>query len=249
MLTREQLRHIHGPKLPLHILELDYIQSLILKEMFKNIDTVVFKGGTCLRMTLGLNRFSEDLDFNLISKDYKKILEISVLGLKKARIESRLGKVKEIKGSYLTTLRYRGPLYDNSPVSEGSLRIDLSSRKTYQEPVWSPVLSPYADAGTFNIKSMAPEEILAEKFRALEQRRKPRDLYDTWFLLRKGQCPSDEMIGRKLEETGSSPRSLEDIIQHYPIEENEWSRDLKNLIEAVPDLETIKNDIISILSE
>ncbi len=34
MITRKKLRDIHGDKLPLHILEQDYVQSLFLQEIY-----------------------------------------------------------------------------------------------------------------------------------------------------------------------------------------------------------------------
>ena len=52
-------------------------QEAILCELSKNgfSDVAVFHGGTCLRILHGLDRFSEDLDFSLIERDYGFDLE------------------------------------------------------------------------------------------------------------------------------------------------------------------------------
>ncbi len=48
------------------------LQELILSALSRNgfSDKAVFHGGTCLRILYGLDRFSEDLDFSLIERDY-----------------------------------------------------------------------------------------------------------------------------------------------------------------------------------
>ena len=49
MITRTQLKKLHKEKLPLHILEQDYIQALILIELYNQTESLVFKGGTLLK--------------------------------------------------------------------------------------------------------------------------------------------------------------------------------------------------------
>lgn len=48
------------------------LQELILSGLAESgfSDRAVFHGGTCLRILHGLDRFSEDLDFSLVQKDY-----------------------------------------------------------------------------------------------------------------------------------------------------------------------------------
>jgi predicted nucleotidyltransferase component of viral defense system len=50
---------------------LEYLQTQILKalSLSKFNDTISFLGGTCLRFAYGINRFSEDLDFDLMKKE------------------------------------------------------------------------------------------------------------------------------------------------------------------------------------
>ena len=50
---------------------LEYLQTQILKalSLSKFNDSLSFLGGTCLRFAHGINRFSEDLDFDLLKKE------------------------------------------------------------------------------------------------------------------------------------------------------------------------------------
>lgn len=69
MISRSQLRLISRKTgLTLYQQEKDYLLRLLLYNYYKKFKDVVFKGGTCLKYLYGLNRFSEDLDFNLLIK-------------------------------------------------------------------------------------------------------------------------------------------------------------------------------------
>ena len=50
---------------------LEYLQTQILKVLSLSDynDRLSFLGGTCLRFAYGIDRFSEDLDFDLVKKD------------------------------------------------------------------------------------------------------------------------------------------------------------------------------------
>jgi Uncharacterized conserved protein len=67
VISIQQLRRI-GQKTGLNPYqqEKDYLLKLFLYSYFKKFDDAVFKGGTCIKYLFGLDRFSEDLDFNII---------------------------------------------------------------------------------------------------------------------------------------------------------------------------------------
>lgn len=234
MLTRKQLREFYPEKVPLHILELDYVQSIVLKGIYTRGDGLVFKGGTCLRKAFGLNRYSEDLDFNLISGEPRKTLEGGLIGLKAAGIISRLSQFEERKSVYLATIRYKGPLFTGSELSEGVMQVEISKREPVNEPEWITVISQLPDVGTYSLLSMSPEEILAEKLRTLVQRSKARDLYDIWFLLNKGVKLHHPTLDLKFEEAGIAHKTVSKILEEYDITDREWERDMKNLMARVP---------------
>ena len=239
---------MHVEKVPLHILELDYIQSIILKHIYLRTDTLVFKGGTCLRKVHKINRFSEDLDFNILKGDPKETLEHGIKGLERTGIDAELSHFDDRKDVCLAKIRYSGPLYQGTSLSRGSIQIDISKHVVHREPEWRTTMENYPDVGTYSMKIMHPQEILAEKFRSLVQREMPRDLYDIFFILKKGARTRLDVINAKLSEVGAEPMdSHADAIECYTITDEQWSRDLRPLILRVPDLQSIRSEIMRML--
>ncbi len=243
MLTKTQLRDLHDENVPLHILELDYIQSIVLKHIFLKDDDLIFKGGTCLRKVHGLNRFSEDLDFNLIKGDAEFGLKKGINGLKKTGIDADISHFDDRKDVVLAKIRYEGPLYSGTELSKGSLQIDISKHEVYKDPSWQTIIEGYSDVGTYSIMSMKEEEILAEKFRSLVQRKVPRDLYDIWFLFEKGIEIDLDILEKKFKELDMISKKPEKIIDEYDITDEGWKRDLDNLMNRVPKKERVIDDI------
>ncbi len=66
----------------------EIVQEIVLSGLSRGgfFDKAVFYGGTCLRIFHGLNRFSEDLDFALLSKDEKFKIEDYFPAIKKELI-------------------------------------------------------------------------------------------------------------------------------------------------------------------
>lgn len=243
MLTKKQLRDMHSEDVPLHILELDYIQSIMLKHIFLKDDDLVFKGGTCLRKVHGLNRFSEVLDFNIIKGDPRTHLKEGIKGLGKTGIEAEISHFDDKKDVVLAKIRYEGPLYRGTELSKGSLQIDISKHDIYQDPSWDTIIEGYSDVGTYSIMSMEEEEILSEKFRSLVERDMPRDLYDIWFLFEKGIDLDQDILEKKFEELDMISKKPKIIIDEYDITDKDWKRDLSNLMNRVPKKERVIDDV------
>ncbi len=65
MLTKSQIQRIAQRNgVGMQVQERDYLQHLILWLLYRQSQTLIFKGGTALRLVYGGNRYSEDLDFN-----------------------------------------------------------------------------------------------------------------------------------------------------------------------------------------
>jgi len=90
MISKEELKKITGKgDLDLYPQEKDYLLHLFLYNYYRKFENAVFKGGTCIKYLYSLNRFSEDLDFNLkvtpetFRGEVKKTLrEIELSGIK-----------------------------------------------------------------------------------------------------------------------------------------------------------------------
>jgi predicted nucleotidyltransferase component of viral defense system len=245
LITRKQLRNLHGEGLPLHILEQDYIQSIFLQELYRDSDALVFKGGTYLKHAFGLDRFSEDLDFTSKGKiDIEKTMELPTSRMKHHGVGSFLDKVQEDELSFNARLRYRGPLFDGSERSMGSIDIEISKRgDILKEPRWTRLFFEYPQTAVVNVLGLLKKEVLAEKIRALAMRSKGRDLYDVWFMLKKGFDLDPNLFERKMDVVEWEP------IVKISITEEEWRNDLSVLLMNPPDHGDVLKSVSTILKK
>ena len=156
MLTRRQLRELRPERVPLHILELDYVQAVVLRGVYAR-DDLVFKGGTCLRKLHGLQRFSEDLDFSVASTDVgeggaRAAVEEGVSMMERAGMQVEVKGWRARRGGYLCRLRYEGPLFTGDDLSRGTLQVEVSHAIPLKDPEWTSIASDYVDAGTFLVR-------------------------------------------------------------------------------------------------
>jgi uncharacterized protein len=66
MISKKELQNI-AQKNELHLYqqEKEYALKLFLYYYYKKFEDAIFKGGTAIKFCFNLNRFSEDLDFNI----------------------------------------------------------------------------------------------------------------------------------------------------------------------------------------
>ena len=89
-------------------------------------------------------------------------------------------------------------------------------------------VSFYPAVGKISIGCMKPEEIFAEKIRALLTRLKARDIFDIYFLIQRDVWASRELIQTKLnyyQEVFSIPKILERISVFEAI----WNKEISGL--------------------
>ena len=75
MISRETLQKLcRNTGLHLYQQEKDYLIKLFLFYYYRRFEDAIFKGGTALRYLFDTERFSEDIDFNILSfpADYPK---------------------------------------------------------------------------------------------------------------------------------------------------------------------------------
>jgi predicted nucleotidyltransferase component of viral defense system len=183
-----------GRRIREDVLERDYCLAWFLCALAQSDlrEVLAFKGGTALkRCYFPEYRFSEDLDFTLLS-------EITFEGIQK-RLESVYATVKESSGivfgfdrkdtnshvnSHTFYLKYTGPLPSGNDV-----KVDITIREHVVFPLQDrPILRGYDEFSDIPdgrlIRVYSLEEITAEKLMALADRARnePRDLYDLWYL-------------------------------------------------------------------
>lgn len=226
MISREQLKKIAAVSgLHLYQQEKDYLLKLFLYNYYRRFDSAIFKGGTCIKYLYGLNRFSEDLDFNLLnsSKRFEAEVEKTLGEISRLGIENSFIKVERFRDAFTCEVAFKGPLFTGSKQTRNKFRIDAGKHTGILiEPEWQLISSEYPETPeNFLVRVLNDEELLAEKLHALNSRKKGRDLYDAWFLIKKG-VP----LNRKLLEKKFNAKEVKGI--NFPQME-EYERDMAKL--------------------
>jgi predicted nucleotidyltransferase component of viral defense system len=159
----------------------EYFQHLFLSYFYKQSDTdkIYFKGGTALRIIYQSPRFSEDLDFSSSIKNISKIEQAiinTLTEIERGGIVTKLDEAKLTTGGYLTLIRFR----NNGQMIVIKLEISFRAGKKKGElaTIASDFIPPYT------IMQLSQRFIVQGKIDALLDRRKPRDFYDLYYLLR-----------------------------------------------------------------
>jgi predicted nucleotidyltransferase component of viral defense system len=175
----------------------EYVQHLFLTELYQlpGSEKLLFKGGTALRIVYNSPRFSEDLDFSLFgvkSGEVKLFVENLFLNVL-SKIESTGTHIEISNKSDATSGGYFGlATIHTAGFAPISIEINVSSRerKDIQGEVDS-ITNNFVP--TYTLYHLSQEEIVNEKiFGALRERKKPRDYYDLYFIMRKGMLSADQ---------------------------------------------------------
>lgn len=232
MIVKDDLKRIaEGKKLSLRNCEKDYFLDMVLYSLSDIKKQLVFKGGTALYKFYNLNRFSEDIDLDLTGrrKDASYILTKVNRNLMLLGVGSMNPELDDHRNETNIRLRLRGPLYDGSRSSVTTISINLSKRERPLEISTKMYVPAYSDIPAFQFPVLTSKEIAAEKFRCILTRDKPRDIYDLWFLSKRGAIPEIDMINKKLELYGIEYEKRA-LLEKVLSMEDLWNRDLKGMI-------------------
>lgn len=161
----------------------EYIQHLFLSELYKIVggEKLLFKGGTALRFIFQSPRFSEDLDFtgqNIYSyKEIDNFFLETLSQLEKIGIKISYKEAKQTTGGYLGLIQYEVIYIKEEMKFEVSLR---HGKKVSTEV--SNIISDFTTS--YTLVHLPSKILISEKIDALLARKKPRDYYDLYFLLR-----------------------------------------------------------------
>lgn len=175
----------------------EYFQHIFLGELYKlpDAEKLLFKGGTALRIIYGSPRFSEDLDFSLFGvsdhevKSFVEGLFLKTLAeIEKMGIHVTLGERFGVtSGGYLGIATFQ--IFDHQPIG---VEINISTRSDI-------VIKGEVDSiannfvPTYTVIHLPQTEIVEEKiFDALIKRKKPRDFYDLYIIMRKGMLSPEQ---------------------------------------------------------
>ena len=181
----------------------EYLQLLILDHLATTpyIGKVSFIGGTNLRLTQGIDRFSEDLDFDCkdLSKDkFMAMTNSVVLYLQQNNIDVETrDKPNPRLTAFRRNLYFPEMLFNLGLTGHREERLLLKIEAQDQGVTYQPVVANINRMGFFFNVQVPPLDVLcAMKFAAILSRQKGRDFYDAIFLLSKAKPNMDFLRAR-----------------------------------------------------
>ena len=253
---REILAIARKTSLAPHVVEKDYVLGWVLAGIYGHegrAESWIFKGGTCLKKCFfETYRFSGDLDFTLRKPEHldanflkSAFSEIGEWIYDQAGIEISVGQpesdiCRHPRGrvSCQGKISYKGPV--SSPRALPHIKLDLTiDERVVLPPVRTQVFHPYSDAPADGIEVLAYDytEAFAEKFRALVERTRPRDLYDVVHLYRNAEARPEpqrflEVLRSKCEFKGIGIPRMADLELHRAELEAGWDHMLEHQLPA-----------------
>jgi predicted nucleotidyltransferase component of viral defense system len=254
-----------------HVVEKDFVLGWVLAGIYAHeelAETWLFKGGTCLKKCFfETYRFSEDLDFTLreaahLDEAFLKrvfaeigewVYDESGIELPADRQDFEIFQNPRGSMSCQGKLSYRGPV---SSVVGGLPRIKLdltADERVVLPPVRVPIYHPYTDApdGGFEVLAYDYVEAFAEKFRALAERTRPRDLYDVVNLYRNADARPEPVrflavLREKCAFKGIEVPQLADLEPHRDDLEAGWQHMLAHQLPALLPVQSFWDELPAI---
>ena len=258
MIDRREILEIAAQtSLTPHVVEKDYVLGWMLAGIYAHeelAESWLFKGGTCLKKCFfETYRFSEDLDFTLRNEAHieegflKRVFgEVGAWIYDETGIEVPANQQEfDIYRNPRGTISCQGKISYKGPVSSTHslprIKLDLTAdERVVLPPVTAEIFHPYSDVPEEGIEVLAYDyvEAFAEKFRALSERARPRDLYDVVNLYRNAEARPEqqqfiEVLREKCAFKGIELPRLAGLEQHRPALEAGWVHMLDHQLPAL----------------
>ena len=185
-----------------HILK-EYLQLMILDFLATThyIQKITFIGGTNLRLVKGIDRFSEDLDFdckNLAKDEFIKMTDAILQFLQRngLRVEVRDKENNRLK-AFRRNIHFPELLFELNLTGHKEERFLIKVESQDQQIVYSRIMTNIKGCGFFFSFPVPTNEVLcAMKLSAMLSRQKGRDFYDALFLLTQSE-PDYNFLGEQ----------------------------------------------------
>ncbi|MBQ6276034.1 MAG: nucleotidyl transferase AbiEii/AbiGii toxin family protein [Bacteroidales bacterium] len=214
----------------------EYLQLQILDYLTTTsyINKISFIGGTNLRIVQGIDRFSEDLDFDckdLSEEEFMAMTDSVVNYLRNSNIDVETrDKPNPRLTAFRRNLYFPQMLFNLGLTGHRDERLLLKIETQNQGVAYQPIVVNINKMGFFFSIQVPPLDVLcAMKFSAILSRQKGRDFYDTIFLLSKTN-PNMDFLHAK---TGiSTMKELKNAMKNrlLEIDLNEKKRDFVHLL-------------------
>ncbi len=192
------------PNVPRRVLT-EYLQAEILAAVFNSRfgSHLSFLGGTCLRFVHKIERFSEDLDFDLIKSglDYDELAKFIEKKLKELGFTSD-ATVKKTENIIIINVKFSEVMREMglSGMADQKLKIKFEIDPSPYKNIRYKSKQIFAYGKNFNIIANSLETLFAQKVIAIIFRpyQKGRDFYDlVWFLSQKNIEPNYDIFKEK----------------------------------------------------
>ena len=220
MLKNYQIENIYDQKNAMK----EIMQEIVLCGLSRAgfFQKAAFYGGTALRIFYGLDRFSEDLDFSLVTADpdfdlsvYFPVLEkeVRAFGLHVTIQEKEKTKESNIRSAFLkgNTKEHLLLFYADenlagsvarSEVVKIKFEVDINPPEYADfEHKYRLLPTPY-EVNLYDVPSLFAGKIHAVLCRAWKSRIKGRDLYDYVFYLSRGSAVNQKHLRARLLQSG-----------------------------------------------
>lgn len=202
-------------RLPLRVILKEALQVYALAAIYSQpaSEHITFQGGTCLRLVYGGPRYSVDVDFvtTLSHVDLARLFE--QVRREVMRLAPLFGDEIALRVQKETQELVRWKVYYRATRQQDSTSISLefAPYPAYTDHV--AMLTPPADLPALPlvvVRAEALEEIMADKIAAIAGRRyvKGRDVFDLWWLKRKGIEVNQGLVEKKLSDYEVQPERL-----------------------------------------
>jgi predicted nucleotidyltransferase component of viral defense system len=195
MIPLEQIRNYFSPQIrgnscfDKYVLK-EYLQLMILDYLSStpNIQKMIFIGGTNLRLIKGIDRFSEDLDFDCKDLSKDEFLEmtngvIKFLERSGLRVEAKDKESPKLT-AFSRNIYFPEMLFDLGLSGHKEERFLIKIESQDQGIVYPPIITNIKGAGFFLPFPVPSDGVLCSmKIAAMLARAKGRDFYDLMFLL------------------------------------------------------------------
>ena len=185
-----------------HILK-EYVQLLVLDYLAstRHARKLTFIGGTNLRLVKGIDRFSEDLDFDCKDLGEAEFVEMSEDVLAFLRRNGLKVEARDKDSSRLTTfhrsIHFPEFLFELGLSGHREERFMLKLEAQDQGVAYAPTPAFIKGCGLFFSFPVPPDGVLcAMKIAAMLARSKGRDFYDVMFLLAQTEPDYDFLTAR-----------------------------------------------------
>ncbi|MBN1694394.1 nucleotidyl transferase AbiEii/AbiGii toxin family protein [candidate division WOR-3 bacterium] len=167
----------------------EYYEILVLRGIskFPESESLIFKGGTALRLVYNSPRFSEDLDFSLTRDILKGKFKSIIKQIISPFPEMEITDLAKKRYTYLAEIKIS---QDYLPLPF-RIKIEISKRLQENYNFELKMIKSPCSIYSVLLQVATIEQLYGDKLLCVKNRKEPKDFFDLWFL--------SELLGKKYE--------------------------------------------------